>query len=184
MPDPLDAVNATIAMYAKWIEDAPAKGNGVLTVNTWKSRKRGLEDAVSEIQRSRAALRPVPEGYGDLSDLPPELLSQLSGIKTDELEDQLFAIIKAGGDEIELDRILIEMYRRHGAVHPRRFLNNKLYRMAQKSLIFIVAGRKGFYTLDKGRGRAATPDDDDDAAKARPRPRESFSDDLDDEIPF
>ena len=52
----------------------------------------------------------------------------------------------AGG--IELNGLLIELYRRYGDVHERKALNNKAYRMVGKGLIRQVAGRRGVYALN------------------------------------
>jgi hypothetical protein len=49
----------------------------------------------------------------------------------------------------------------------RRFIMNKLYRMAQKELIYSVEGRKGLYYVPKVR-----------------QPPAAFDTDLDDDVPF
>jgi hypothetical protein len=79
--------------------------------------------------------------------LPPALITQLSGPKTDAFEEQILAIVRAAGGPVELNRLLVELYRRHGQVHARKALNNKTYRMAQKGLIHQIPGQRGVYTL-------------------------------------
>ena len=91
--------------------------------------------------------------------------------------------MKAAGPEIELDRLLIELFRRFGAVHERRFINNKCYRMAQKGLIFPVPGRKGVYTLNRPEVPEENISDDGDEPIIEPAKPSDFAD-LDDEIPF
>jgi hypothetical protein len=109
----------------------------------------GLEAAASELQLLRAWSRPVLADYGDISDLPAELIKQLSGIRTDDLEDKIHATVKAAGESIDLDRLLIELYRRFGEIHERKNILNKAYRMIQKGILYAVPGRKGIYTTKK-----------------------------------
>lgn len=158
--DPLEAIRLARELYSRWVSQADEKGSAPSDVARWKQRVEGLDDAAAELTKLRAWARPIPARYGDLSDLPAELLAQLSGVKTDELEDQIYAAVKASGEEIELDRLLIELFRRHGDVHERRFLNNKSYRMVQKGLIYQVPGRKGVYTTIPPIEDQVTPLDD------------------------
>lgn len=121
---------------------------------TQASRASALDALVAEVETSRVRLRSVSNALGDLSDLPPEVLAQLSVSKLDELEQQLRDIV-ASGDEVGLDAAIVELYRRHKVVQPRRFVMNKLYRMAQKGLILPIEGRKGVYTIPKPSSFAA-----------------------------
>ncbi len=146
MSDPLEAVNELVRMFVQ-LEQTRRKAGDEESAQLHSARHNALTLLVEEVLDRRRWMTPVPASYGDISDLPDELLAQLSGIKTDELEDQIYAVVKAAGPEVELDRLLIELFRRFGDVHERRFINNKCYRMAQKGLIFPVAGRKGIYTL-------------------------------------
>ena len=145
--DPLDAINESIALHAGWLEEAREKQAAGAPIQKWAKRLKALEAAAEELKQLRAWAEPIPAKHGDLSDLPKELVVQLSGAKTDKVETQIYMIVKAAEDEIELDRILIELYRRHGVVHERKALNNKAYRMVQKGLIFQARGRKGVYRI-------------------------------------
>lgn len=176
MPDPLDLVNAYVRRMRGWTANAAAKGEP----DNWTTNADAMEAVSDELKRLRAWAKPVPASYGDLSDLPPELMAQLSGVKTDVLEDQIYAVAKAAGDEIELDKLLIELFRRHGDVHQRRFLNNKCYRMAQKGLIHILRGRKGVYTIHP-QAVAVIEDDDEFGAPVSKVTATDF-DDLDDDV--
>jgi hypothetical protein len=132
------------------------------------NRAIAIEAVVAELEFARRRLQPIPTSYGDLSDLPPEVLSELNLTRVDELEQQLRDIVAAAdGREIGLDPIIIELYRRHRVVQPRRFIMNKLYRMATKGLIDSVEGKKGVYVLPKVRTSDA-----------------AFDTDLDDDVPF
>lgn len=182
MADPLESVNEIVRVFAR-LEEAKLKEGDTEAARLHRERHMALTALIEELQERRRAMLPVPASYGDISDLPDELLAQLSGVKTDELEDQIFSIVKAASPSIELDRLLIELFRRFGEVYERRFINNKCYRMAQKELIFAVPGRKGVYTATK-------PKEPDPLKEmfgepdAEPAPRTDFSVNLDDEIPF
>ena len=134
-------------------------------------RADAIASVAQELEAARNRLRPIPTSFGDLSDLPEEVMAQLSLTKVDELEQQLRDIVAAAdGSEIGLDAIIIELYRRHKVIQERRFIMNKLYRMGQKGTINSVEGKKGIYTVPKvsrswGSGGG-------------------FADDLDDDVPF
>jgi hypothetical protein len=169
MADHLDSVKSLATLYRTLATRAAAEGRG-RDVTIQSERAAAIEALVAELDELRRATQPVPETYGDLSDLPPSLLKELSGIKADDLEQQLFTIIKSG-DEVELDAILIELWRRFKVEQTRKFLQNKLWRMAQKGMIWTVPGKKGVYTATKP------------VKTARPQPA-AFDTDLDDDVPF
>lgn len=186
MPDHLDSVKEYLRRMEGWRKDAIAKKDELLT-QTYDTRLAFFRATVEELDRLRRVTKPIPASYGDLSDLPPELVKELTGIKVDDLEQQIFTIVKTGGDEVDLDAILIELFRRFEVVQTRKFLQNKLWRMAQKEVIYSVSGRKGVYTATK----PAAPISDDEllggwGAPASPPPpsKGGFADDLDDDIPF
>ncbi len=151
--DPLEAITESVALHVGWLEEARQKGNADSTVQRWTRRMRALQEAARELREFRRAHRPLLGEAEDLSDLPPALVAQLSGPKTDTLEEQILAILRAQGGAVELNRLLIELYRRHGEVHERKALNNKAYRMVQKGLIHQVEGSRGVYSL----GRTSIP---------------------------
>jgi hypothetical protein len=141
--DPVDAINEAVALHAGWVEEARRKGNADGTARRWARRMKALQDAAKELQTLRALHRPVAGDLRDLADLPPALLAQLSGPKTDGLEEQILSVVGAAKGGIELNRLLIELYRRYGDVHERKALNNKAYRMVRKGLLLQVIGRRG-----------------------------------------
>jgi len=131
----------------------------VADLRDWASRNREMNrpepadkmdaladrlDAVpDELIRLYGLTSALPADLGNIHDLPPELLEELSVAKTDELEDQLVTVIKAYGDEASLDQILVGLYRKFKVTQKRRFIQNKLYRM---DTIWSVSGKKGVYT--------------------------------------
>jgi hypothetical protein len=146
--DPLDAIIEAVALHRGWLEDARSKGDAGATVRRWTRRMEALQAAAAELRQWRLANRPLAPDPGDLTDLPPALLKELSGPKIDPLEDQILAVVRAAGqDGVELNRLLVELYRRFGAVQTRKALNNKAYRMTAKGLIDQVEGRRGTYRL-------------------------------------
>ncbi|MGH6650211.1 MAG: hypothetical protein ACREB7_03675 [Sphingopyxis sp.] len=181
MPDHLDSVKGYARLMEKWKSEAEAKGEDK-TAAGFGIRLEGFRAVIDELEHLRRITKPIPASYGDLSDLPAELIKELTGIKVDDLEQQIFTIIKSGGDEVDLDAVLIELFRRFQVVQSRKFLQNKLWRMAQKEIIYSVPGRKGIYTATK------PAEDDDDFSKligTAPKPSgPPFDDDLDDDVPF
>lgn len=168
MPDALDSVKALAADMRRWAREADNKGD-TLRSTTNEKRASILEFVAHELEAARKRLRPIPTSFGDLSDLPEEVIAQLSLTKVDELEQQLRDIVASGdGGEVGLDAIIIELYRRHKVINERRFIMNKLYRMAQKGVISGVDGRKGVYYVPKPHVPT----------------KGGFSDDLDEDVPF
>jgi hypothetical protein len=164
VPDALDTVKALAADYRRSSNTADDPDRAI----RHSEHAKALEAAARELEEARKRLRPIPKDFGDLSDLPPEVIEQLNLSKVDELEQQIRDIVAAAeGEEVGIDQIIIGLYRRHKVVQERRFILNKLYRMGQKGLIHGVEGRKGVYFLPK------------------PWPSSSsFADDPDDEVPF
>jgi len=149
--DPLDAIIEAVALHRGWLEDARSKGDASATVRRWTRRMEALQAAAAELRRWRAANRPLAPDAGDLADLPPALLRELSGPRIDPLEEHILAVVRAAGEGgVELNRLLVELYRRFGLVQTRKALNNKAYRMTVKGLIAQVEGRRGAYRLPDG----------------------------------
>lgn len=172
MPDALDSVKALGADYARWATTSDTSGEHVKA-----DRQRRMSDNIlavtKELETARLRLRPIPKEFGDLSDLPEEVMAQLSLAKVDELEQQLRDIVASGdGAEVGLDAIIIELYRRHKHVFERRFIMNKLYRMGQKGIIESVEGKKGFYFVPRPWGSGTSSG------------KGAFDSDLDDDVPF
>lgn len=168
MPDHLESVKALAKQFRAWGEAAEKEDKGAAAL-LHRQRASAIEALIAEVEDARYRLRPISTEYGDISDLPPEVVAELNLTRVDELEQQLRDIVAAGdGREVGLDPIIIELWRRHKVTHARRFIMNKLYRMAQKGLIEAVEGRKGVYKIPKKVVRGPSP----------------FDTDLDDDVPF
>lgn len=83
----------------------------------------------------------------DTSDLPPELLKELSAGHADKLENQIVEVMKAHGGSADLDQLLIGLYRKSKTVQKRRFLQNKLWRMVRKGLLRKNRENRGTFFL-------------------------------------
>lgn len=81
----------------------------------------------------------------DLSDLPPELLKELSDNARGEA-DPIIKVIEGRGGTATLDEILIDLYRKFKEVGKRPIVANKLYRLSRRGLCWSVPGKKGCYT--------------------------------------
>ncbi len=130
--------------------------------------------AADEIIRLKGLTSALPPDLGNVYDLPPDLLEELSIAKADQLDDQLVTVINAYGGEASLDQVLVGLYRKFKVSQKRRFIQNKLYRM---EMIWSVDGKKGIYTTTKPPER---PTDDPDLE----RDLRLTSVDLEDEVPF
>jgi hypothetical protein len=101
----------------------------------------------------------------DLSDLPPELLAELSDSARGEV-DPLIQIIRERGGTATLDDILIDLYRKHREIGKRNVIANKLYRLTKRKLCWSVPGKKGIYTiapLDAGDDETAENSDNENS---------------------
>jgi len=85
-------------------------------------------------------------GEDNLSDLPEELLAQLSGRAKKGQADPIVQIINDRGGIATLDEILIDLYRRHREINTRTLISNKLYRLGKQGLVKAIEGKKGVYT--------------------------------------
>ena len=96
----------------------------------------------------------LPEGvgsrFGNLSDLPEELLKQIPAVRVDDLEREVIDLLR---DKLEgvgsVDEILVGLYRKSGIIHERRRIAGKLYRMVNSSpqLLLTDEKRRGVYQL-------------------------------------
>jgi hypothetical protein len=85
---------------------------------------------------------------GNLADLPPELLTELS-IGAMSGADPLIQIINKRGGTASLDQILIDLFRTYHQISKRTVVANRLYRLARRGLCRPLPGRKGIYTTER-----------------------------------
>ncbi|MEP3074321.1 hypothetical protein [Maricaulis sp.] len=114
-----------------------------------QERFSALDQLIAEVEHLRDVTTPIPNDFAeDLSDIPRELLKELTLAKTDELEQQIHIVVQSAPDgQADIDTILIGLYRKFDVIQKRRFLQNKLWRMTQKGLLSSVRGKKGVYAV-------------------------------------
>jgi hypothetical protein len=120
----------------------------------WTEPFPALPAEVAQPPASAPARHAVSDG-DDLSDLPPELLEQLSRSVVDGETDPVLKIIKDHGGVATLDEILIDLFRKYKQIGKRPILANKLYRFTKRELVWPVEGKKGTYTTVKQGDRGA-----------------------------
>jgi hypothetical protein len=115
-----------------------------------------------------ASARERRAALGDLSDLPKELLAQLSVQRGDQLEDDILDVIESNGGTANVDQILIDLYRKTKKIHERRFIANKLYRMGKAGAVYAIPKKRGVYSLDAPDGSHTENDLFDEMTEAQP----------------
>ena len=114
-----------------------------------------LADSKLDECAATASRRPEPKQLRlsltpqDVDGLPQELMAELSYSGGDKTEFALVQAIDKLGGIASLDQILVATYRATGEILKRTTLTSRLYRMAQRGLIFTVPSRKGVYSTTK-----------------------------------
>ena len=172
------SVKDAIAKLTAWAS-ANRDANRLATAERFEQLANQLSDIPLELVRLYGLTSSLPVDLGNIHDLPPELLEELSITKADEIEDQLVTVIRAYGDEASLDQILVGLYRKFKVTQKRRFLQNKLYRM---DTVWSVPGRKGIYTTTEP--EMPSPKFQIDTGEDGGDYNDSNHNDMADEIPF
>ncbi len=139
----------------------------------YEDTAKKLFAAAEELDRLTTLTTAIPKNLGDLSDLPAELVEELSLTRVDELEHQIVTVINACAGVANIDQILVGLFRKFSVTQKRRFLQNKLYRMMKSEVIFSVPGKKGLYSTEE-----------QEVEEERTTIVQDFAQDFDDEIPF
>lgn len=98
-------------------------------------------------QVSEADLRLTAD---ELKGLPDELINELSISDSDRREFLISQIIDEQGGIASIDKILIGIYQATNEIEKRNKVVSRLYRMAQKGLVFQVPDKKGIYSTTPG----------------------------------
>lgn len=115
---------------------------------------------LSDLEQMKALLEAHPD-LGELRDqpprlslsweevegLPPEILAELSISDSDRSEFLIQGAIRELGGVASLDRLIVHLFKSIGESYKRTALNQRLYRMSQKDMVFSVPGKKGVYSL-------------------------------------
>ena len=86
-------------------------------------------------------------GAKDMTDLPLELLRELSVGHADPLDAQIVEVLSGYGGSANLDQILIGLFRKFQVIQKRRFLQNKVWRMIRKGRLHKAPGMRGVFCL-------------------------------------
>ncbi len=119
-----------------------------------RARCLGWLARLEPLRALAAASRPA--SLAEIADLPPELLKELN-VPSDQLETQIVAVLQGASAPVDLDQILVGLFRRFAVIQKRRFLQNKLWRMVKKQQIHKMKNRKGLYSLQPVKGRPDKP---------------------------
>jgi hypothetical protein len=109
-------------------------------------REREGESVPSSGNSKLRGLPGLNLSLADIDGLPPELLGELSLSESDRQEMMIADIIMGYGGVASLDKILVSLYRRSGAIVKRNTMVSKLYRMAEKRMIYNIPGKRGIYS--------------------------------------
>lgn len=106
--------------------------------------------ALSAVDLDTLLSSPTQLQPGQLAGLPPELLDQLQISDVEKFQWTVLDIINRTPEKtISLEVLLIALYHQTKKVYERTDLSNRIYRMARKSLVFSVPGKKGWYSTVK-----------------------------------
>ncbi len=98
---------------------------------------------VSDRKVKRLAL-----SWEEVDGLPKEILDELSVSEADHAEFNIASTVRALGGVAGLDRIIVYLHKEFGEFPKRAALNQRLYRMVQKEMVYSVPGKKGVYSSE------------------------------------
>jgi len=110
----------------------------------WIEHARGLEGLLGVPATRNHSVAVVDAD----ADLPPALLKELKGGRSDELARQILAVLAACGGHADLDQVLIGLYRGFGIIQKRRVLQNKLWRLVRTGRIAKAKDRRNVFALN------------------------------------
>ena len=87
--------------------------------------------------------------FGDITDLPDKLLTQMVGHGTPKDEQDILNVLDGDLSSVgTIDEILVALYRREGSViHDRKTLAARITRMVKKGSLISVEGKRGVYAV-------------------------------------
>ncbi|MBI0134140.1 hypothetical protein [Snodgrassella sp. W8132] len=103
------------------------------------------EALLNDILNNPESLTPFAISY-----IPADLKDEISLTDTDKFEIEVINLInKAKDKRMSLNNLLVALKLTTGIAYSRSILNNRLYRMVKKDILFSVPGRKGLYTTNR-----------------------------------
>lgn len=120
-----------------------------------KSKSKFASESISKEDKEELLLNDIlnnPESLTPfaISSIPADLKDEISLTDTDKFEIEVINLInKAKDKRMSLNNLLVALKLTTGIAHSRSTLNNRLYRMVKKDILFSVPGRKGLYTTNR-----------------------------------
>ena len=146
MDESVQTVKLLLARLEGHIEEFPNGKN----IERNKKDYDALVSILKDVEEFHARALPVDPELGDVSNLPPELVKELTLSTPSELEQRIISIIDGAPEKTtNINTILVELYKRHKVIQKRRNMQNKLWRMMDNKLIWSVPNEKGVYTTVK-----------------------------------
>jgi hypothetical protein len=134
-------------------EDDYRKGLHLKTATNFVDLARFLEEiqkreskTVAFFHRADTPQRRILLTYEEIQSAPDELLKELNISDAERQELLIEYLIAEAGGVLSLDRIIIGLYARTKEVPKRGTLTTRLFRMANKGMIYNVPGKKGVYS--------------------------------------
>ena len=97
----------------------------------------------------------------DLDGLPQEVIDSLELTEAEQIEFKIVNVIDSLGGSANIVKILIGLYHDTGEQHDKKSTASRLYRMAQKGLIYSSIEGKGIYTTDETKAKSADDETDE-----------------------
>jgi len=85
----------------------------------------------------------------DLDGLPIDVIEKLSLSLEDKIKMSLLDIFEEQNCQIDINHLIIDLYRKSEIVIERAKINNILYRMTKEGLISSIKGKKGVFELQR-----------------------------------
>ncbi|SFJ00070.1 hypothetical protein [Nitrosomonas sp. Nm34] len=156
----IDFVKNQIAYHQRQSEKL-GKKNDSRSDRTCSNHKKVLEDLVdlaeflesipkdlsSLDKKSKAVSSSLHILPSDLEGLPQELLDELNISDSDKQELEIIKSLENAGGVLTIDKLMIQLYRDTGAIHNRKQLAAKLYRMTSKGLLRSNQDKRGAFEI-------------------------------------
>ncbi len=84
-----------------------------------------------------------------LDDIPDSLKDELIATKTNELSGDILSLFEIKKGNLNIDEIMVALYRKYQIKMTRRKVNTKLHNMKLDGLIRSVEGKKGVFAKDE-----------------------------------
>jgi hypothetical protein len=148
-----EQVSVQEKLSKKYDEDAYRRGLHLKTKNNFVELADFLEDIknrgtrdTSYLHRGNSPQKKIQLTYEEIEGAPEELLRELNLSDADKQEILIEYIIAQEGGITSLDRIMVQLYKRTGEIPKRNTITTRLYRMANRGMIYNVPGKKGVYS--------------------------------------